>query len=413
MSLFRIFTLSFFAEGIIVAVGFVNSIIITRALGVRGRGQYSLTMTLITVLSLVLGDGLCRAYTYLAGKDESNLRALFQNLIFYFGSMIVVLLFIPIAFASIFEKILPGLSNAFIVIAAITVPLLIVQRALNALMLGLRRYNYYNLFLVLPFLFYLLLNIYITRIGQVSAERVIVNYLYAVILACGIIFYIFIRREKLRFRFDRLMARESWDAGSKAAISHVSLFLLFRIDILLINLYLGVAAAGLYSIAVLLAELLQKMANTAGNVIFPQIAGNSNDAGKSLTGQVWKFITLFGLCFSALMIFIGRPLIVLLFKKEFAPAATALFWLLPGTIVMSGAKILNFSLWARGFPRITAIAPMIALISNVVLNIAMIPKLGIDGAAIATSISFIIYGVLLSTYYYYHYGQAELSPHSA
>jgi len=391
MTLLRIFSTSFL---------FVNSIIITRTLGVDGRGQYSLAMTIVSVLSLVFGDGLFRANTYLTSRDSRNIKGLFGNLTIYTIGIALFLIVLGLSGYSLISVAFPGLSYSLVFIAFIVVPLLISERSMIAIFLGKQDYNRYNFFLAFPFVLYLAANLILVSVTSVTPFKIMLNYTLAIGLAFGLIFYIFYKQEKAIVP-DSGIAKQSWNAGSKAMVSHISLFLLFRIDIIIINLFLGVGAAGLYSIAVLMAELLQKLANTAGNVIFPKISADNNQKNRTLTIKVMISVMVISALFSLFIIFLGEYIIVLLFKKDFAASAPALYWLLPGAVMMSGAKILNFALWARGFPKITVIAPLIALVFNVALNVLLVPRLGISGSSIATSCSFIIYSIILASNFFF------------
>ena len=44
-------------------------------------------------------------------------------------------------------------------------------------------------------------------------------------------------------------------------------------------------------------------------------------------------------------------------------------------------------------------APSIALVVNVALNLLLIPKLGLRGAALSTSLAYALWGVLTTSYY--------------
>jgi len=399
MSLLRIFTTSFLAEGVVIFVGLINSIVITRSLGVEGRGEYSLGMTIITILSLVFGDGLCRANTYLTSKDKHNVPALFGNLVVYNSVMAIILFTVGLLGYPLVRLLFPGLSHTLVFISFSVVPFLIAVRSISAIFLGRQDYNRYNIFLALPFLLYLAANLLILKFGVVTSAAVLLNYSWAILIVLIAIVIQFRKQEK-GFATNKQIARQSWEAGAKATVSHISLFLLFRIDIILINIFLGVGAAGLYSIAVLIAELLQKLANTSGNVIFPRVTGDDQAKNRALTIKVMSFVLAISFVFALLMILVGRDLIVLLFKKDFTASAPALLWLLPGAVVMTGAKIINISLWARGFPPVTVITPLIALAANILLNILLIPRLGLIGSSISTSISYIIYSVILIVYYF-------------
>lgn len=403
-NMIRIFSISFLAEGVVILTGFANSIIITRALGVTGRGEYSLAMTIIMVLSLIFGDGLSRANTYLVGEKRSWLPVLYGNSLVYSAGLGFVLSLVAFAGFPLINKIVPGLSELLVVITFVIVPMYIAQHVLNALFLGLQDYSRYNLFLALPFVFYLLINLFLLATENLSPASVLLGYLSSVLVATILTMGI-LRRHCAKIGTDVTVARQSFHAGSKAAISHISLYLLFRVDIFLINWFLGIDAAGLYSIAVLLAELVQKLANTSGNVIFPKIVAEKDQSiSHRLTLRVALFVFVVGAVFSIFMFFGGMHLIVLLFKREFAGSALALYWLLPGTVFMAVAKIFNFHLWAKGFPRITVYAPLSALILNFILNLLLIPRYGIAGSGAATSCSFVFYAILLLAFYIRKYG---------
>ena len=75
-------------------------------------------------------------------------------------------------------------------------------------------------------------------------------------------------------------------------------------------------------------------------------------------------------------------------RCEFAPATPALLWLLPGIAALSVHTIVMNYCAAVGNPRVILIAPIAGLIVNVVLNLALIPSLGIVGASLASTIAY-------------------------
>ncbi len=399
MSLIGVFSKSFIAEGIVVFVGFINSIIITRALGVEGRGQYSLAMTIITISALVLGDGLCRNNTFLTSKDKKLVSPLFGNLLLYFFFLAILMAAAGVWGLPIFHIAVPGLSNKLIWLSVAVVPFYITIRSMNSIFLGLQDYNRYNFFLALPFIFYLLINICIYFFATVTPELVLTGYNASMILVFVLILYLFIAKYKAS-KPDTALLKKSLNYSTKAAVSHISLFLLFRVDIILINLLIGVKGAGLYSISVMIAELMQKLANTSGNVIFPKLTGENTKQKQQLTMRVFAFVMIVSVVVAVFILLWGNEFIVLLFKKDFSDSALPLYWLLPGAVIMTGAKVIKFSLWAQGFPWITITAPVSALILNITLNLILIPRLGIVGAAIATSCSFIVYSIMIVGYYF-------------
>lgn len=91
----------------------------------------------------------------------------------------------------------------------------------------------------------------------------------------------------------------------------------------------------------------------------------------------------------AAFVFFGREIIAIAFGAEFAPSQTPLLILIGGYVatvcIGAGGTLLNMT----GHEKYTAKGAMIGTFLNVGLNLALIPLLGINGAAIATSISLI------------------------
>jgi len=414
LSFIKVFSLSLFSQAFVLLAGFVNSIIITRQLNLDGRGQYALTMGIITVFSLIFGDGLYRSNTYMISLNRKNLSRLISNSIIAVGIFGLILLLIPIFIQGpILEKVLPGVDFRLVVLAVISVVPVIFIRSFTGLFLGLQDYKFFNVLVVLPIVLYSLLNVTLFWHSGFTPHHILMNYLIAMAVFTAASFFLIVRFEPFHFRTDWKLGKKSMETGFKSVASNISLFLLFRVDIFLINYFLGTDQAGLYSIAVLLSELLQKLANTSGTVIFPKIAEEKKiEKGKRLSLRVVLFVFIVGILFSGILYLFGERIIVLLYTDRFAPAARPLYWLLPGTVIMAMGKIFLFSLYGRGFPKITLIVPLSAFFLNVILNLWLIPKLGLTGAAISTSFSYILFGLSLGIYFMLHREKSDERPHS-
>ena len=84
-----------------------------------------------------------------------------------------------------------------------------------------------------------------------------------------------------------------------------------------------------------------------------------------------------------------EPMLTVVFGEDFAPAAPALVALLPGVFFLSLYTILANYLAAIGLPAIAVVAPFLALVLNVVLNLLLIPPYGATGAALASSAAYL------------------------
>lgn len=402
MGFIKIFSVSLFAQGLVLVTGFINSIIITRNLDLVGRGKYALTMNIITILSLVFGDGIYRANTYLVSLNRKHLSKLISNSVIavsVIGALLLVFIFLMTE--GFLQKLVPGLNLSLLVLAMSSVIPLLFIRSFSGLFLGLQRYYLFNFFVFAPLVLYCFFNIGLYFWTDFTPLKVMQNYLFSLSIIFIIASFTISRVESVEFKPNWKVGRQTLETGFKSSASTIPLYLLFRVDIFLINYFLGIDQAGLYSIAVVLSELLQKFANTSGTVIFPKISGKDKaKKGRSLSLKMVLFVLAVGVLFGLFFWLMGEKLIILLYKEKFAPAAGALYWLLPGTIIMAVGKIFLFSLWGRGFPKVTVIVPIAAFIVNTILNIMLIPRLGIIGSAISTSTSYILFGLSLALYFF-------------
>lgn len=62
--------------------------------------------------------------------------------------------------------------------------------------------------------------------------------------------------------------------------------------------------------------------------------------------------------------------------------------LLPGVVLLGGAKVLTNEITGRGYPHYNSINAGLALVLTVVLDLVLIPRYGVLGAALASSIAY-------------------------
>jgi O-antigen/teichoic acid export membrane protein len=103
---------------------------------------------------------------------------------------------------------------------------------------------------------------------------------------------------------------------------------------------------------------------------------------------------------AAVALAIISPLAIrILFGSEYAAAVLPLILLMPGIVAGSATRVLGSYLFSQGKIRYNAFATLIALAATIVLDLALIPSLETEGAAIASSIAYVF--ALIATLYWY------------
>ena len=184
-------------------------------------------------------------------------------------------------------------------------------------------------------------------------------------------------------RFIGRVLRQSWPL----AVTSVFVLLYMRIDQVMLRHYMGEASVGHYSAAVRLVEVCFFVPMVLANALFPAVLAVREDQGGlyRLRTQVLHDAMLWlGLAVAIGMTLLARPMIVLVFGKEYRAAAPVLryyAWCAPLVFVgiVRGKWLVSEQLnrWQLLFGGGAAFV-------NVALNCLLIPRLGMQGAALAT-----------------------------
>lgn len=187
--------------------------------------------------------------------------------------------------------------------------------------------------------------------------------------------------------------------------------LLQRADLILIKKYISsdsVTAnqmAGYYTALMTIAGVTYQAIVSAAFIIFPIISQASfeqqTEAMKGYIRQTTKY-TLMLMALSATVFSANAPVVLeILYRKEYAVGAPALAIAAYGLLFFGLIYILTTIISSSGKPRVSLLVGGATLIASVLLNIFLIPKFGLVGAAAATTIAMFI-GVILASSYIYH-----------
>jgi O-antigen/teichoic acid export membrane protein len=402
MTFFKSFFLRFLSSGLILVMAFANNVLVTRVLGPTGRGHYVLLTTAVMILAMLFGEGNRRANTYLVGREQSRALPLLSNSIAYtvlLGSFLVAVFWGAkgrISFADI------GVGQTLLFVTLLVAVSNILFQSLHAIFLGLDRMVEYNVIPIVLCTLYLCGNIFVLKIANYGLSGVMLSSLVASGAASLLAMFYVWKVAGIGLSFDWSLFLSSIQLGSRAMVISLLITLLFRSDIYLVGYFLGSKSTGVYSIAIIFAEMLQKVPNMAGIVLFSKIVSGISEQGDQLTARVSRFVFGITLIAGVGLICVAGFLIPFVFGDCFSGAYLPFVCMFPGVLAMASGSIVNANLWNRGYPRIAVVAPAIALLVNVVLNIVLIPHLGLIGAGLSTSVAYTIWGTFIFTYFIGH-----------
>jgi O-antigen/teichoic acid export membrane protein len=195
------------------------------------------------------------------------------------------------------------------------------------------------------------------------------------------------------------LLKESVSFGFRAYLGNAVQFFNYRLDMFVVNYFVGVANVGLYSVAVAGAELLWYIPQAVALILFPRTAATGAEKAKLFTPKVCRSTFLITLIAALGLSAISKPLIILIYEEAYAPSVIPLWLLMPGVVALSISKILCGDLAGRGLLQYGAYSSAISLVATVVCDLLLIPRWGIVGAAMASSISYCSATILVLFFY--------------
>ena len=188
--------------------------------------------------------------------------------------------------------------------------------------------------------------------------------------------------------------------GSRSALDGLMGFLNYRIDSIILLGFLGIAGFGIYSIAVSAGEMLFVVSRALSTAVSHDISILGFNASAAMAAKASRSVTFAMLVLSIPLLALAPLLIHLLYGARFLPAASALRILLPGVIlVASGGPIGSFFAYQLGRPIIMVYFLLASIILQAGLCLVLVPKLGLNGAAIASSGTYLA-GAAMRTIYF-------------
>jgi O-antigen/teichoic acid export membrane protein len=388
---------TFSARLLLVGLGVASSVLTARALGPGGRGILA-TLGALSGIGLQLGNlGLHASNTYQVSRDHSLLGGLWANSRRTSWAIGLGLALLTVALALALPGILGEIRFSLLLPSVACIPFqLLVLFGLN-LLVGLGRVPLFNalevtfrgvgvgaLFVVLVVLrrdirWVLMLNFAVAVGGAVVVSRVLGRRLRETGGASS--------------RTDLALFRTSVGYGARAYTAALLAYLIVRSDMLLVNTLRGTSDAGIYSIAVQVADLIYLLPMSIGMVLFPRLTRHQEGDpvfAMKVTRHTAFFLLL--LCLAAAIL--ARPAVGLLYGPGFLPAVTALWWLLPGIWAYGVANQIATQLASSGMPLPAVLIWIPPLLLNVVLNLAWIPRWGINAASASSSLCYILVLVL-------------------
>ena len=390
-----------------------NKVILAKYFGPETYGLFSLaTMILLLFIYLFafgLPEGILRFSALYKGRNQTYKTKYILKflLIFLFfsgllGSLALFYLSSSIS-NSIFhnQNLIPYLRGFSIII-----PFYICLNVFLSLLRSYQKIGHYsfllNIFqpgLNITFLIIFIIIGYHNPIILAYILSIFIAFLTALLICRKILFKEFERKtltNKVKKESILDLFSYSWPLVFSAMLANLFSWM----DSFFVGYFKTVTDVGYYNVATTLSNLFSLTPAILMSIFYPlairEFAKNRIGLIKDISEHLTKWILIVNLPLFIIVVLFPGAIINLLFGSAYLVAENALRILAVGALVMSILTISVDLISMKGKSKTILINIIIVSIVNLILNFILVPRYGIDGAAVSASISLIILGTVLT-----------------
>ncbi|MGB9928804.1 MAG: flippase [Methanosarcina sp.] len=382
-------------------------ILLSRELGASGLGLYTLVFTIYMFGIQFAAFGIGSALTkYIAEYCDEPLK------IKEFVSSGIVGAIISGSLMGITLYLLAGIISTqffhnsnmteLLRITALCFPFIAIQKVIIGILNGLRRMQSYAFLNILQNLSIMVVTVILVFCFDMDVMGAIIGFVAPTIII-GLLSLTFARNYfEASFNIVHSVIKEISYFGFYIILAGSIEMINTQIDSVLIGHFMTETDVGYYAVAVIFVQGIILIPQTIQSVTTPLIA---TYYGKKDLESIQKLIkrTMFNTFIVAVfisfgLIIFGKSLITFIFTEEYLPAYMPMVILLIGHTVCAPIGSIGTTLSCVGQVRVIFRITTICALMNTILNLLLIPKYGIIGASIATSLSQI--GTLLIHFHF-------------
>ncbi|CAB50085.1 flippase [Pyrococcus abyssi] len=392
-------------------LGFITRVLIARHFSESDYGVFNLALTILTISFIVATLGfptsLPREIPVYREKYPEKVNRLISTVILVVvATSIILMAFLFLgsqAIAEVFKE--PKLVEPLKVIS-LALPFYALTSMLVSISQGFGRVRekvyFTNITYPTLFLAFATLGVIFGK----SIKAVVIAYTLSWVVTLFLIVWDYSRVKifTLELTFDLNIAKSLLTFSLPLLLSGILGFVMTWTDTLMIGYYLTSREVGIYNSATPLAKMLPIFLASFSYLYMP-ISSQLYAQGKvKEMGRVYQMTTkwtfLLTLPMFLMLVLFPQATISFIFGEKYLDASVALQILAIGFMFHTFLGLNGLTLVIIGESKLNMIGDLIAALSNILLNIALIPFYGVNGAAFATSVSYIVANFFRSFWLY-------------
>ncbi|MDD3563569.1 MAG: polysaccharide biosynthesis C-terminal domain-containing protein [Candidatus Cloacimonetes bacterium] len=381
---------NFITQILKIIFGVLTGVLVARSLGPSGQGYVAYILLIFNLLGGFGHFGLSSAVMYFQKKSAFDRTEIYSSNVNTL-SLISLVLVVLVSLARSWGWLLDSYSTVYIVGGLFLMVSTIFTSHHQAWLVGDEKIIQNNNIGLLVFFIRSLAILIFWLWGWLTP----LSYFYIMALTM-LLWFIIIQlalKEKYLFLVSLPVLKAEFKYGAFGWWSALFAYLLLRVDQIMIKQMIGVSELGIYSIAVIIAELMFLLPTAITSALIGRLYNlPEQDNGSALTARTIRLSFYVCLILSLIGI-LGSFLIPIVYGAAFARATWVTIILLPGVLFACIPRIASPWFYAQGKPQIHLWITFCSFALNLGANLILIPRMGINGAALATTIAYAVYGV--------------------
>jgi O-antigen/teichoic acid export membrane protein len=374
------------------ALGFVSAILLARLLGPSDRGLLAIELTVVNFGYAVVGLGLPYAVEYQASRRERP-GALLGNTLAYGAFLAVVL--VPgvwLLRGPLSDVLARGQGGTTWLLVGALIPLTFLQwTSLNQLS-GQLRFGLFNGVFAATRLVYVVTVVLLLMLTGLGVTAGLAAAAVAALAGWAAAAAAIARHD--RPTVDLGLFRRLAGYALRLWPGQLFQILNYRLDVIVLQFFRPLSEVGYYVVAQAVAELVNGLASAFQSSVLPLVSSDDDEEGRHRTTSSALRHQLILATAAVVAIAALSPVVLLLgFGPAYRSAFVPMLILLPGIVLLNTGTVAGASLDGRGRPELMSMLAGGSLVVTVALDLALIPPLGVDGAAIASLIAYTAFGI--------------------
>ncbi len=383
---------TFISRFLILILSFGLVIFSTNMWGSEGKGTISIVIANAAIVSFFSSVFAGSSTSYFASKFKTE-QILVYSYIWSVGMGILVpLLF---SFADIQADYLMYLIGISVFSALLSVNINLFVGTQN-----IRLFNVYTVLQQLVHIVFIGIFIYILHWKDVSV------YFGAQICCLAFLFFTsfiqVIKKCKIsEISLSKNVFKSMFEYGWKTQLSAFIQFLNYRLSFYFLEHFEGVGSVGIFSIGITFSEAIWTITRSIAVVLYSDVVNS-----KSREESILKTKSSLKLSFLLMLIFLVGIIIVpgsvyeMIFGRAFRGTKEIMLLLSPGILAIAVSDMIGYYFSGIRELKILNIKSIVGLVITLVFSFLLIPKCGIFGACIVTTLSYSVSALLLFLKFY-------------